>query len=96
VIERAKAQPPDQTTLNRIKSKLRADLIRGLASNTGLAVQLCSYHVNYGDWRRLFTELEDYGKVTAEDVVRVAKKYLVPEKRTVGFTYIPNQKASAQ
>jgi predicted Zn-dependent peptidase len=93
VIERAKAAPPDQETLNRIKTRLRADLIRGLANNGGLAAQLTSYYVNFGDWHRLFDELEDYDKVTADDVVRVAKKYLVPEHRTVGFTYMPTEKA---
>ena len=64
-------------------------LIRKLASNTGLAVELCSYYVNYGDWRRLFTELDDYNKVTAEDVQRAAKTYLVPDHRTVAFTFVP-------
>ena len=89
VIERAKNTPPDHATLDRIKTKLRADLIRKLASNSGLAAELSSYYVNYGDWRRIFTELEDYEKVTPADVVRVAKKYLVAEQRTVSYTYIP-------
>ena len=50
---------------------------------------MCSYYVNYGDWRRLFTELEDYNRVTAEDVQRVAKTYLAPDLRTVAYTFVP-------
>ncbi len=61
------------TTLQRVKTKLRAALIRKLDSNSGLASELCSYSVSYGDWRKLFTELDDYNKVTADDVQRVAQ-----------------------
>ena len=89
IIEQVKATKVDDATLLRIKTKLRAELIRKLASNTGLAVELCSYYVNFGDWRKLFTELDDYNKVTADDVQRVAKKYLVAEHRTVAYTYTP-------
>ena len=89
IIEQVKTTKVDEETLQRVKTKLRAELIRKLGSNTGLAVELCSYYVNYGDWRRLFTELEDYNKVTADDVQRAAKTYLVPEHRTVAYTFVP-------
>jgi predicted Zn-dependent peptidase len=89
VIEQMKTTRVDEETLQRVKTKLRAELIRKLASNTGLAVELCSYYVNFGDWRTLFTELDDYNKVTAEDVQRVAKTYLVREHLTVSYTYVP-------
>jgi zinc protease len=55
---------------------------------------LCSYYVNYGDWRKLFTELDDFNKVTAEDVQRVAKTYLVQDHRTVAYTFVPASKDS--
>jgi len=68
----------DDATLRRVKTKVRADLIRRLDSNSGMASELTSYYVNYGDWRKLFTAIDDIDKVTAQDVQRVAKKYLVP------------------
>jgi predicted Zn-dependent peptidase len=77
-----------------VKTKLRADLIRKLASNSGLAAELCSYYVNYGDWRKLFTDLDEYNRVTAEDVQRVAKAYLTPERRTVAYLYVPAEGGS--
>jgi predicted Zn-dependent peptidase len=89
IIEQMKNTKADDVTLNRVKTKLRADLIRKLASNSGLAAELCSYYVNYGDWRKLFTDLDEYNRVTAEDLQRVAKKYLTPERRTVAYTYVP-------
>ena len=89
IVEQLKNTKADDVTLNRVKTKLRADLIRKLASNSGLAAELCSYYVNYGDWRKLFTDLDEYNRVTADDVQRVAKTYLTPERRTVAYTYVP-------
>jgi len=89
IVERLKTQKVTDATLNRIKTKVRASLIRRLDSNSGMAEQLTYYHVNYGDWRKMFTSIDDIAKVTADDVQRVAKKYLVPETRTVVYTYSP-------
>jgi predicted Zn-dependent peptidase len=89
IIERVKTEKVDDATLDRIKTKLRAAVIQSLDSNSGLAQTLASYQANYGDWRRLFTQLDDYNKVTAEDVQRVAQMYLVKNSRTVVYTYAP-------
>ncbi len=89
IIEHVKKDKVDDGTIARVRIKLRAGLIRKLDSNSGLASELCSYSVNFGDWRKLFTELEDYDKVTADDVVRVAQKYLIENTRTVSYTRAP-------
>ncbi len=60
-----------------------------------MAEALTFYHVNYGDWRKLFTGIDDIDKVTADDVIRVAKQYLVPETRTVVYTVQPSAKAES-
>jgi predicted Zn-dependent peptidase len=89
VIERLKKEKVDAASLQRVKTKIRADLIRQLDSNSGMAGALASYYVNYGDWRKMFTGLAEIDKVTADDVQRVARKYLVPETRTVAYTVQP-------
>ncbi len=89
IIEQVKKNKVDDITLQRVKIKLRAALIHKLDSNSGLAAELCTYAVNYGDWRRLFTELEDYNRVTADDVQRVAATYLIESARTVAYTHAP-------
>jgi predicted Zn-dependent peptidase len=89
IIQRVKQEKVDAVTLNRIKTKLRAAVIRKLDSNSGLASELSSYAVNFGDWRKLFTQLDEYNKITAEDVQRVAKTYLIDSTRTVAYTYAP-------
>jgi len=84
-----KTKPVDAAALQRVKTKLRAGLIESLDSNSGLAETLSSYQASYGDWRKVFTELDDYNKVTAQDVMKVAKEYLVDTSRTVAWTYVP-------
>src|SRR5437016_3908570 len=96
VLEKFKAEKVDSETLARVKTKARAGLIRQLDSNSGLASQLTSYYVSYGDWRKLFTSLEDVNKVTAEDVQRVARQYFIPSARTVALTVQPKKKDAAQ
>jgi predicted Zn-dependent peptidase len=96
IIERLKTQKVTADTLQRIKTKVRASLIRRLDSNSGMAEALTFYHVNYGDWRKLFTGIDDIDKVTADDVVRVAKQYLVRETRTVVYTVQPPVTAKAE
>jgi predicted Zn-dependent peptidase len=91
IIERVKKEKVDETALERVKTKLRADVIRRLDSNSGLASELCNYSANFGDWKKLFTELDDYNRITAEDVQRVAKAYLTPSTRTVAYTYVPSE-----
>ena len=89
IIERVKKEKVDAESLQREKTKLRASLIRQLDSNGGLAQQLAFYQANFGDWRRMFTQLDEYEKVTADDVMRVANMYLTENNRTVSYTYTP-------
>lgn len=95
VIDKLKTQQVDEATMKRVRTKVRASVIRQLDSNSGLASQLTFYYVNYGDWRKLFTGLDDIDKVTAADVQRVAREYLTPERRTVAYTIPMPTKAPA-
>ena len=60
----------------------RADLLRGLADNEGLAHQLAEYQTRYGDWRELFRQLDRINAVTKADVRRVANKIFIASNRT--------------
>ena len=91
IVDRVKKEKPDAEALQRVKTNLRAALIQKLDSNSGLASELASYQAGYGDWRKLFTELDEYNQVTAEDVQRVAQKYLLESTRTVVYTYTPSK-----
>ena len=90
-IERIKSEPVTDDELRMVKTRAKANLIRGLDSNQGLAGQLATYEALYGDWRELFRSVEKIDKVTKEDIQRVARATLVPTNRTVGM--IVNQAA---
>jgi len=68
-----------------VKTRTRANLVRGLDSNQGLAVQLGLSQARYGDWRGLFQEVDRIQKVTAADVRRVANDTFVEANRTVAI-----------
>ena len=86
LLTRFEAKKIDAETLARVKTKARADVIRRLASNPGLASLLTSYYAAYGDWRKLFTSLDELDRVTADDVQRVARQYFVTPSRTSAYT----------
>jgi len=86
LLVRFEAKKVDDETLAREKTKVRAGLIRRLGSNAGLASVMTTFYASYGNWRKMFTSLDDLNKVTAADVQRVALKYFVPESRTVAYT----------
>jgi predicted Zn-dependent peptidase len=95
IVERLKKEKVDDETMKRVKTKVRAGLIRRLDSNSGLAAQLAVYQALYGDWRKMFTAIDDINKVTADDIQRVAREYLVEAKRTVAYTETKPAPASA-
>ena len=89
VIERMKKETVDAATLDMVKTKARAALIRKLDGTAGLAAALTSNHTAFGDWRRMFRQLEEMEAVTAEDVQRVARRYFRKTRRTVAYSVRP-------
>jgi predicted Zn-dependent peptidase len=68
-----------------VKTRAKANLLRGLAENSGLAQQLAVEQARYQDWRELFGEVARIEKVTKENIRRVANKTFVASNRTVGI-----------
>jgi predicted Zn-dependent peptidase len=83
---RFEAKPVDAVTLARAKAQARVAALRRLGSNPELAAILPAYYAGYGDWRQLFSELDELDKVKAEDVQRVALRYFNPVNRTMAYT----------
>jgi predicted Zn-dependent peptidase len=83
-IEKLKNQPVSATELDRVKTLSRANLLRSLDSNEGMAELLLEYEVKTGSWRNLFKELDAIAKVTPADIQRVAKATFTEQNRTIG------------
>jgi predicted Zn-dependent peptidase len=84
-IERIKKEDISDEELKMIKTRAKANLIRGLGNNEGLAFQLGLYQARYGDWRELFRQVDRIDKVSKADIRRVANQTFVPTNRTVGI-----------
>lgn len=81
-IDRLKTTDVTDDELAMFKTRARADLLRGLANNQGLASALAEYQTRYGDWRELFLQLDRIDKVTKADIRRVANQVFIPSNRT--------------
>jgi predicted Zn-dependent peptidase len=82
-IEKLKTHDVTDDELQSIKTRAKADLIRDLGSNQGLATELVEYQALYGDWRELFRQIDEIDKVTKADIRRVANKTFNEQNRTV-------------
>jgi predicted Zn-dependent peptidase len=83
-IDRLKKEDITDDELKMVKTRAKANLIRGLDSNEGLAQELAVYQTLYGDWRELFRSVDRINAVTKADIRRVANQVFVPTNRTVG------------
>ncbi len=84
-IERLKKEDISDEELKMIKTRAKANLIRSLGSNEGLAFALGLYEARYDDWRELFRSVDRIEKVTKADIRRVASETFKPNNRTVGI-----------
>ena len=84
-IERVKKEDITDEELAMIKTRAKADLMRGLGDNEGLAQQLGGAQSLFGDWRELFRQVDDIGKVSKADIRRVANTTFVESNRTMGM-----------
>ncbi|UCH82304.1 MAG: insulinase family protein [Nitrospiraceae bacterium] len=86
-IDRIKKEPPSEREVLKAKNQIEADFIMSQDSIYYQAMLIAEFEM-IGDWRLKDRYLDGIRAVTPEDLQRVAKKYLIKDKRTVG-TLIP-------
>jgi zinc protease len=83
-MDKLKAEPVPDKELQKAKNQIESSFIMGQDSNFNRAMMLGRYE-SVSSWHLLDTYLDGIKAVTAGDVMRVAKEYLVPDGRTVGI-----------
>jgi zinc protease len=85
-IEKIKTGPIADWEMEKARNTLKRNQISGLASSLSRAVSLGRYALFWNDPNLINTYPDRIAKVSAADVQRVAKQYLVQTNRTVVIT----------
>jgi len=84
-IVRLQDEPPSESELQRAKNQVEASRIFEQDSNFRHAMLLGQSESIGAGWKWLDKFLDHMKSVTAKDIQRVARQYLVPDNRTVGI-----------
>ncbi len=84
-IESIQTKVPTAAEVSRAKAQLKSSYLLGNRDINSQARQLGNDQTTTGDYRFTDKYLAGVERVTAADVQRVAKKYLQPSKKTIGF-----------
>ena len=72
-----------ETELKKAKTVFLKEYVDGLVSIDAKARGLAVNEILFGDYTRLFTDIEKYQAVTIEDILNVSKKYLNQTQRSI-------------
>lgn len=87
-IDRVKTASVTDAELEKAKNILISGFYRQVRTISGRSNAIGTYEVFFGDYRKLFSAADDFARVTAADVQRVARQYFTDSNRTVA-TLIP-------
>ena len=85
-IERVKTGPIEEWEIEKARNGVRSQVIAGLGSSLQRAVQLGENALFYDRPEKINTRADEIARVSAADVQRVARTYLVKTGRTVVYT----------
>ena len=75
----------------KVRNKFENDIITGNSTIEGIVENLADNFVYFGDANRINSLLDNYLKVSREDIQRVALKYLTQDARVI-LHYLPKEK----
>jgi predicted Zn-dependent peptidase len=79
-----------QEEFDKVRNQFENNFVSSNSSIAGVAENLADNHVYYGNANRVNNQLENYMKVTREDIQRVAQKYLTQDARVI-LHYLPKE-----
>jgi len=93
-LEKLQTTPVDEHELQKAKNQQIAAYYRGIQSIERRASAIGYAQEFYGDWHEVNKTVDRINAITAADIQRVAKQYLVANQRTVA-TLIPDATSAA-
>ena len=92
VVDRVRSEPVSDRELEKAKNQVEAVFVFGQDSIYDQAMRI-GYYESSAQWQLLDSYLATIRNVTAGDILKVARKYLDPDRRTVG-NLIPTKEKS--
>ncbi len=83
IVTNIKENLVDEREFQKVKNQITAQFVTRNARMEGIAETLANYEVYFNDANLINTELEKFNKVTKQDLLNVAKKYLNKDNRVV-------------
>jgi predicted Zn-dependent peptidase len=90
-IELIKSELISQEEFEKVRNKFENDLVSSNGTISGISENLADNHVYYKNTNRVNTLMNEYMKVTREDIQRVAQKYFTQDARII-LHYVPKSK----
>ncbi len=87
-LDRLVKDGPTEREIQKARNQAESGFIGALKTNNGAGQTLAYFEHVYGDYRRMYTAIDQYRAVTAADVKRVAAAIFDPRHRTVA-TLVP-------
>ncbi len=87
-IERVKRELITQEEFEKIQNQFENQFISQNSTIAGIAENLADSYVYFGSAERVNTILDNYRRITREDIQRVANKYLTQDQRII-LVYLP-------
>ena len=78
------------TEMQKLKNKYENNYVDGNSNVEGIAENLASYFLLYGDINLINTEIDMYRSITPKEIQEVSKKYLNPNQRLI-LDYAPSK-----
>ncbi len=95
VVNTLKTELVSEREFQKVKNQITTGFVTANGTMAGIAESLANYEVYLGDANLINTELQKYNKVTREDILQVAKKYLNKDNRVVLY-YLPKAKPATK
>ncbi|NUQ78705.1 MAG: insulinase family protein [Polyangiaceae bacterium] len=83
ILDEVRREAPSEAELDKAKARVELSVLQGLETVAGKAGQIGFYETVLGSPAELFDKLDEYRRVTRGDLLRVARRYLVPSQRTL-------------